>query len=108
MRRKVRYWNDIQIEDGACYMWNGEYQVITFNNSKVGYFHAWGIVSGETVALIENYEGHIEAINPTFVKFTHENTTTPHLFEALSFIEDQETRERVINVFLNTDEYNKG
>jgi len=44
-------------------MWNGEYQFITFNNSKAGYFHAWGIGSGETVALIENYEGHIEAIN---------------------------------------------
>jgi hypothetical protein len=108
MRRKVRYWNDIQIEDGACYMWNGEYQVITFNNSKSGYFHTWAIFSGETVALVENYEGNIEAINPTFIKFTYENTTTPHLFQALSFIEDQEMRERVINVFLNTDEYNKG
>lgn len=106
MRKKVKYWNDVQIEDGLCFKWNGESQVISFNEANVGFFHTWGIVSGETVAIIENYNGNIETINPTFVKFTRENSDLSDVYKALAFLEDAELMERVVQIFLNTHEYN--
>ena len=67
--RRVKYWNDIFIEQGACFTWIDEdRQTIHFNGAKEGLFHQWATVSGDTVAIVENYEGQIELVEPSFIK----------------------------------------
>jgi len=96
--RKVKYWNGILVESGACFRWVGDNQVVHFDHAKEGYFHSWGVSSGETVGIVESLDGEIQLVDPSFIKFTYTDSTTESLNEALEFIEDEEQRQRVIDV----------
>lgn len=104
--RRVKYWNDLFIEQGACFTWIDEdRQTIHFNGAKEGLFHQWATISGDTVAIVENYEGQIELVEPSFIKFIPNSNTDAPIYEALSFIQDTELRHRVVNVFNKMNEY---
>lgn len=99
--RKVKYWNGILVESRACFRDVGDREIIHFDNAKIGYFHCWGISSGETNGIVESMDGEIELVDPAFIKFVHTDTTTESINEALDFIHDEETRQRVIDVIYN-------
>jgi hypothetical protein len=96
--RKVKYWNGILIESGACFRWVNDNQVVHFDGAREGFFHSWGVSSGETVGIVESLEGEVHLVDPSFIRFTHFDSTTESLNEALEFIHDEEQRQRIIDV----------
>lgn len=99
--RKVKYWSGILIEARACFRYIGDNEVIHFDNAKIGFFHCWGSISGETVGIVESIDGEVELVDPAFIKFAYTDTTTESINKALEFIPDEEARQRVIDVIYN-------
>lgn len=96
--RKVKYWNGVSIEKGLCFKWDGDSSVVHFDSASTGFFHGWGFSSGESVAIVESLDGNIQLVDPSFIKFTYSDSTSDSLDEMLSFIDDEEQRQRVIDV----------
>jgi hypothetical protein len=96
--RKIKYFTGSMVEKGLCFFEDGDTQVLYFDKAITGFFHTWGVANGETVAIVESQSGEIHLVDPAFVKFTYTDTTTESLNELLSFIEDEESRQRVIDI----------
>lgn len=98
--RKVKYYTSVMVDQGICFSSDEDARPVHFNRALSGFFHEWGIVNGETVAIVENLEGDIHLVDPAFIKFTHADSLTESINEALSFLDDEEMKQRVIDVIL--------
>lgn len=101
--RKVKYWTDVFIEQGVCFVNNDDNQSVHFIGAKEGWFHTWGTASGETVAIVENFDGAIDVVDPAFIKFTFNETSLQPINELFDFIDDKKVRQKVVELFFNAN-----
>ena len=102
--RRVKYWTGVAIEKGLCFKWDGENNMVHFDGSRTGFFHSWGFSSGESVAIVESMDGDLHLVDPSFIKFTYSDSVSESLNEMLHFIDDEENRQRVIDIIFKMKE----
>lgn len=102
--RRVKYWTGVAIEKGMCFKWDGENNVVHFDGAFTGFFHSWGSASGESIAIVESLNGDIHLVDPSFIKFTYSDSLSESLNEMLYFIDDEEKRQRVIDIIFKMKE----